>query len=137
MIHILAFKANFAVRLVTFFLAFFIMCFEYSDIVTRFVVGAVCLLAGILVFWCIWMGWEESQDSWLVTYLRWVQGQWEKMPHPLGRTQNDNESDANLPDGGIGRDEEGGDGGGPKNSRFNWILLRPLRLKTTTSPHDP
>ncbi|KAF9465056.1 hypothetical protein BDZ94DRAFT_1320650 [Collybia nuda] len=77
--------------LVTFFLAFFIMCFQDSDAVTRSVVGVACFLAAILVVWCIWMGWEESQDRWWSPLLRWAQVQWNR--RILRRSSDDGEDE--------------------------------------------
>ncbi|KAF9458542.1 hypothetical protein BDZ94DRAFT_1301128 [Collybia nuda] len=78
--------------LVTFFLAFFIMCFQDSDAVTRSVVGVACLLAAILVVWCIWMGWQDSQDRWWSPLLQQARIQWKRKV--LGRNSCDGEGES-------------------------------------------
>lgn len=58
--------------MVTFFLAFFIMCFEKSTMATRCVVGPVSCSCALLVAWCIWVFWEPSQTlQWWKVHLCW------------------------------------------------------------------
>ena len=58
--------------MVTFFLAFFIMCFQKSTMATRCIVGLVSLFCAVLVTWCIWVSWEPSQTlEWWKAQLCW------------------------------------------------------------------
>ena len=58
--------------IVTFFLAFFIMCFEKSTTTTRFVVAPISIFCITLIAWCIWVAWEPSQTlEWWMTQLHW------------------------------------------------------------------
>jgi len=57
---------------VTFFLAFFIMCFDKSTTETRFVVAPVSLFCIVLIAWCIRVAWEPSETlEWWRAQLRW------------------------------------------------------------------
>ena len=58
--------------MVTFFLAFFIMCFEKSTTATRFVVAPVSFFCVVLIAWCIRVSWEPSETlEWWKAQLRW------------------------------------------------------------------
>jgi hypothetical protein len=59
--------------MVTFFVAFFVMCFEKSTVATRFVVAPVSLFCAALVAWCIHVSWEPSEtlEWWKAQLLRW------------------------------------------------------------------
>lgn len=58
--------------MVTFFIAFFIMCFDKSTLPTRCIVGLVSLFNAVLLAWCIWVSWEKSETlEWWKAQLRW------------------------------------------------------------------
>jgi hypothetical protein len=58
--------------MVTFFFAFFTMCFVKSTLATRCAVGLVAVFCAGLVAWCIWMSWEPSESlEWWKAQLRW------------------------------------------------------------------
>lgn len=111
------------VRLVTFFAAFFIMCFHRSDAVTGSVVGAVCFLAAILIVWCIWMGWEPSQDRWWTPHIIRARKWWRNRILRLKSDKGKKEGVAEAP-------EESDRSTKPTD----WIFLRSLRQKVTSPP---
>jgi len=49
--------------MVSFLVAFLILCFEDSDIVTLTLIGSLSGVITVLVVWCIWANWEKHPDS--------------------------------------------------------------------------
>ncbi|KAJ8693654.1 hypothetical protein PTI98_008633 [Pleurotus ostreatus] len=45
--------------------SFSFLCFDSTSLVTRLLVGAVCVVITALIVWCIWYAWESSgHESW-------------------------------------------------------------------------
>ena len=51
------------ISMVSFLVAFLILCFEGSDIVTRILIGSLSGVITVLVVWCIWTSWKEHPAS--------------------------------------------------------------------------
>ena len=49
--------------MVSFLVAFLILCFDDSDIVTLTLIGSLSGVIAVLVVWCIWANWEEHPAS--------------------------------------------------------------------------
>lgn len=60
--------------MVTFLLAFSIMCFQNTNAPARYIVGVAWVLNAVLVAWCIRMSWEETENRWWSLY----KGIWKK-----------------------------------------------------------
>ena len=60
--------------MITFVLAFSVMCFQNTNTLARFIVGVAWVLCAVLVTWCIRVSWEETENSWLSLY----KGIWKK-----------------------------------------------------------
>ena len=60
--------------MITFLLAFSIMCFQNTSALARFIVGLAWLLNAVLVTWWIYMSWEETEHGWWSLY----KGIWKK-----------------------------------------------------------
>jgi len=54
--------------MVTFLLAFSIMCFQNTNAPARYIVGVAWVLNAVLVAWCIRMSWEETENRWWSLY---------------------------------------------------------------------
>ena len=49
--------------MVSFLVAFLLMCLQDSSIVTHSVIGSLCAVIAVLVAWCIWTSWEKQPAS--------------------------------------------------------------------------
>jgi hypothetical protein len=49
--------------MVSFLVAFLILCFQDSDIVTLILIGSLSGVITVLVVWCVWASWEKHPDS--------------------------------------------------------------------------
>ncbi|KAF5381566.1 hypothetical protein D9615_005637 [Tricholomella constricta] len=58
----------------TFLIAFLLMCFQVSSAVTRAVVGLAAAMVCVLIVWCIWMAWEETEFGWRRRWFRVGEG---------------------------------------------------------------
>jgi hypothetical protein len=50
-------------RMVIFFIALLLFCFEISNLATRISVSIMSALVTALVIWCIWTAWESNDDE--------------------------------------------------------------------------
>ncbi|KAJ7359247.1 hypothetical protein DFH08DRAFT_686330, partial [Mycena albidolilacea] len=52
--------------MISFLVAFFFMCFEGSDLLTRTLVAVVWIGVALLILWCVFRSWRQSRDwDWL------------------------------------------------------------------------
>ncbi|KAF9461552.1 hypothetical protein BDZ94DRAFT_1263376 [Collybia nuda] len=102
--------------LMTFFLAFF------HNVLPRFRRWVACLLAAILVVWCIWMGWQDSQDRWWSPLLQQARIQWKRKV--LGHYSCDGEGES-TPEVSYS-----------SKKAINWPWLLRGGRKHSTSLHD-
>ena len=49
--------------MVSFLVAFLLLCFEDSDTVTYSLIGSLSGVVTVLVAWCIWTSWEKHPES--------------------------------------------------------------------------
>ncbi|KAJ7754474.1 hypothetical protein B0H16DRAFT_745519 [Mycena metata] len=54
-----------------FCIAFSLMCFQLSSLLTRILVGTVSLFIGGLILWCIVTGWQGTSWGWLLNTEHW------------------------------------------------------------------
>jgi len=50
-------------RMISFLMAFCLMCFQDSSSATRGCVGSLCVAVTILVGWCVWTSWEKPKEE--------------------------------------------------------------------------
>lgn len=72
--HCSVFHSYISSSMVTFLLAFSIMCFQNTSALARYIVGVAWVLNAVLVAWCIRMSWEETENRWWSLY----KGIWKK-----------------------------------------------------------
>ncbi|SJK98588.1 uncharacterized protein ARMOST_01856 [Armillaria ostoyae] len=66
--------------MITFLLAFSLMCFTASDVALRMLVGTVWLVIAVLVSWSIAASWEIRQSGWYTSLSRLGTKVWQRLP---------------------------------------------------------
>ncbi|KAK0237921.1 hypothetical protein EDD85DRAFT_1004952 [Armillaria nabsnona] len=68
--------------MVTFLLAFILMCFTASDVDVRTLVGTTCLAIAVLVLWCITASWDSKQSDhrWYTLLSELGTKVWQRLP---------------------------------------------------------
>ncbi|KAL4258997.1 hypothetical protein AB1N83_007696 [Pleurotus pulmonarius] len=93
--------------------SFSFLCFDSTNLVTRLLVGAVCVVIAALIIWCIWYAWESSGHE------PWWKPALEKLvpSEPQGQTMSTSEHTEHGDDQHVVEDKT------PKRRSWRWATM--------------